>query len=171
MKTGNIQQMKAYAAINELKILEDLNNYNPVLCGTFPINIDIKGSDLDIIMEVTELDSFASKLHALYADKENFSLIRKTIRGKEVVKANFTFHDFEFELFGQAQPVHKQFAYLHMKIEYELLRRNPELREKVISLKKLGYKTEPVFCKLLDISGDPYEGLILYGVEEGIVQV
>lgn len=170
MKTGNIQQQEAYAAIKELKILDDLKDYNPVLCGTIPIDIDIKGSDLDIIMEVRKLDSFANELQTLYADKENFSLKRKTIRGKEVVKANFTFHDFEFELFGQAQPVHKQFAYLHMMIEYELLQRDPNLRDRVISLKKQGYKTEPAFCKLLNISGDPYEGLLLYGVEEGIVQ-
>lgn len=171
MKTGNKQQQKAYAAINELKLLDDLNDYNPVLCGTIPIDIDIKGSDLDIIMEVKYLDSFANKLQTLYADKENFSIKRRTIRGKEVVKANFTFHDFEFELFGQAQPVHRQFAYLHMKIEYELLQRDPGLRGKVIRLKKEGYKTEPAFCQLLHISGDPYEGLILYGVEEGIVQI
>lgn len=171
MKTGNIQQQKAYSTIYELKIFDELHVYNPVLCGTIPIDINIKGSDLDIIMEVRDLDIFAKELQTLYADKESFSLKRKMIRGKEVVKANFTFRDFEFELFGQDQLVHKQFAYLHMKIEYELLQRNPGLREKVISLKKQGYKTEPAFCKLLNIGGDPYEGLILFGVQEGIVQV
>ncbi|ART78514.1 DUF4269 domain-containing protein [Sutcliffiella horikoshii] len=169
MKTGNIQQQKAYSAILELNILNDLHIYNPVLCGTLPIGIDVKGSDLDIIMEVRELDIFSNKLHNLYADKENFTLKRTVIRGRNVVKANFTFRNFEFELFGQAQPVHKQFAYLHMMIEYELLQRDPDLREKVISLKKQGYKTEPAFCKLLNISGDPYEGLLLFGVEEGMV--
>ncbi|WP_404450358.1 DUF4269 domain-containing protein [Sutcliffiella horikoshii] len=171
MKTGNIQQQKAYSAINELKILDDLNDYTPVLCGTIPIDIDIKGSDLDIIMEVRDLDTFANELQNLYANKENFSLKRKVIRGKEVVKANFIFHDFEFELFGQALPVHKQFAYLHMLIEDELMKRNPGLKEKVLHLKKQGYKTEPAFCKILNIGGDPYEGLILFGVQEGIVQV
>ncbi|TYS69311.1 DUF4269 domain-containing protein [Sutcliffiella horikoshii] len=40
-----------------------------------------------------------------------------------------------------------------------------------MSLKQQGYKTEPAFCKLLNISGDPYEGLLLFGVGEGIVQV
>ncbi|WP_010191938.1 DUF4269 domain-containing protein [Bacillus sp. m3-13] len=170
LKTGNEQHQKAYTAIEELQILDDLHVYNPVLCGTFPINIDINGSDLDIIMEVNELDTFANELHTLYTDKENFTLKRKAIRGKEVVKAKFSFYDFEFELFGQNTPVHKQYAYLHMMIEYELLQRDPDLREKVISLKKLGYKTEPAFCKLFNISGDPYEGLLLFGVEEGIVQ-
>lgn len=169
MKTGNKKQREAYLAIKKLNILYELHAYNPVLCGTLPIGIDIKGSDLDIIMEVKELDGFAEKLQTLYADKENFSLKRTTIRGRKVVKANFIFHNFEFELFGQAQPVYKQFAYLHMMIEYELLKRNPGLKEKVINLKNQGYKTEPAFCQLLNINGDPYEGLILFGVEEGIV--
>jgi hypothetical protein len=169
MKTGNIKQQEAYSAIMDLCVFDELHAYNPVLCGTLPIGIDIKGSDLDIIMEVQELDFFAEQLQTLYADKENFSLKRTTIRGKEVVKANFIFRNFEFELFGQAQPVHKQFAYLHMMIEYELLKRKPGLKEKVIYLKNQGYKTEPAFCKLLNIGGDPYEGLILFGVKEGIV--
>lgn len=171
MKTGNIQQQGAYSAIQELNILNDFHIYKPVLCGTIPIGIDVHGSDLDIIMEVRELDAFANELQTLYADKENFSLKRKTIRGKEVVRANFIFHNFEFELFGQDQPVQKQFAYLHMLIEDELMKRNPGLKEKVIYLKKQGYKTEPAFCKLLNIGGDPYEGLILFGDQEGIVQV
>ncbi|WP_404430708.1 DUF4269 domain-containing protein [Sutcliffiella horikoshii] len=171
MKTGNKQQQEAYSAVKDLGILNDLLAYNPVLCGTFPIGINVKGSDLDIIMEVQELDLFEEKLQILYAYKDNLSLKRTTIRGKEVVIANFMFQDFEFELFGQDQPVHKQFAYLHMKIEYELLQRDPNLREKVISLKKQGYKTEPAFCRLLNINGDPFESLILFGVKEGIVQV
>ncbi len=169
MKTGNKLQQEAYFAVKELDILNDLHDYDPVLCGTIPIGIDVNGSDLDIVMEVQEWENFEEKLKILYATKENFSIKRKTIRGGKVVKANFIFRNFEFELFGQAQPVHKQFAYLHMMIEYELLKRNPGLKEKVMNLKNKGYKTEPVFCKLLNISGDPYEGLILFGMEKGIV--
>ncbi|SDZ84142.1 protein of unknown function [Thalassobacillus cyri] len=79
------------------------------------------------------------------------------------------FRNFELELFGQDQPIHCQNAYLHMIIEYELLKNNSTLKDKVIGLKKQGYKTEPAFCELLDISGDPYEGLIQYGIKEGII--
>lgn len=102
-------------------------------------------------------------------NKDNFTIKRTTIRGKEVVKANFVYNNFEFEFFGQAQPVHKQNAYLHMIIEHKLLQKFPNHKEKVINLKKQGYKTEPAFCKLLDITGDPYVGLIRLGDEEGIV--
>lgn len=169
MKTGNKKQQDAYSAIMELNIFNELSSYNPVLCGTLPIGIDIVGSDLDIIMEVQELEHFAEQLQTLYYNKDNFTMKRTTIRGKEVVKANFVFNNFEFELFGQAQPLHKQNAYLHMIIEHKLLQKVPNLKEKVINLKKQGYKTEPAFCKLLGITGDPYVSLIQLGVEEGIV--
>src|SRR5699024_9882723 len=119
-------------------------------------------SDLDIVMEAQDLDHFEERLQILYDNKDNFTLKRTTIRGNQVVKANFFFRDFEFELFGQSQPVHKQNAYLHMLIEYKLLEKNPNLKEKVINLKKQGYKTEPAFCVLLDIPGDSYEGLIQF---------
>ncbi|MGM0852746.1 MAG: DUF4269 domain-containing protein [Bacillota bacterium] len=169
MKIGTKKQQDAYRAIMELDILNELSTYNPVLCGTLPIGIDILGSDLDIIMEVQELESFEELLQTLYNKKDGFIIKRKTINGREVVKANFTFSGFEFELFGQAQPVHKQHAYLHMMIEHELLQRYPTLKQKVIHLKKQGYKTEPAFCKLFDITGDPYEGLIRFGVEKGMI--
>ena len=51
-----------------------------------------------------------------------------------------------------------------MVIEDYLLReRGEEFRKEIIKLKQSGYKTEPAFCHLLGIDGDPYEGLISYG--------
>ncbi|UOQ95598.1 DUF4269 domain-containing protein [Halobacillus shinanisalinarum] len=38
-----------------------------------------------------------------------------------------------------------------------------------MELKKQRYKTEPAFCELLGISGDHYEDLVQYGIEEGII--
>ncbi len=169
MKTGNQRQMNAYKAIDELGLFEDLRLYKPVLCGTIPIGIDVESSDLDIIMEVKELKSFQQKLYDLYGRQHRFIMERKMIREREVVKANFMFKGFIFELFGQNQPVHNQNAYLHMLIEYELLRKNPHLKNQVIELKQRGFKTEPAFCLLLDIPGDPYAGLIQYGIKKGIV--
>lgn len=42
-------QQKAYQVITDHAILEKLAQYNPILVGTIPINIDIEESDLDII--------------------------------------------------------------------------------------------------------------------------
>ncbi|WP_237220099.1 aminopeptidase [Salicibibacter kimchii] len=88
MKTGTNKQQDTYVAIKELGILNELSAYNPVLCGTLPIGIDIMDSDLDIIMEVQELKYYEELLHSLYKDKENFTIKRTNIRGEEVVKVN-----------------------------------------------------------------------------------
>lgn len=169
MKTGSEKQRNAYRVIQELGIIEALKAYNPTLCGTIPIGIDGKGSDLDIIMEVHNVEAFEERIKTLYSNQDQFKMKKTIIRGNEVSKANFVFQAFEFELFGQAQPVNKQHAYLHMIIEYKVMQKHPSWKQRVIALKKRGYKTEPAFCELLGISGDPYEGLIQYGVKEGYV--
>ncbi|QFT90893.1 hypothetical protein FIU87_19795 [Bacillus sp. THAF10] len=169
MKNGNTKQQRAYEAIIKLNVMHDLGAYHPTLCGTIPINIDLSDSDLDIIMETYNLDLFEEKLISLYESMEDFRMKRSNIRGREVVKCNFYYEGFEFELFGQGQPVNEQYAYLHMVIEHALLEKTPSLRAQVIDLKKQGYKTEPAFCEILGISGDPYEGLLKYGVEKGLL--
>lgn len=166
---GNQKQIHAYNAIKTLGIVENLAEFDPILCGTLPIGIDIVGSDLDIIMEVVDFHRFEEKVVALYGGKEHFKLKRLSIRQVTVVKANFMFDGFEFELFGQSQPVKKQFAYLHMIIENSLMKQFPHLRAEVIELKKQGYKTEPAFCNVLGLKGDPYEALLNFGKQMRII--
>lgn len=52
LKNGNERQKKAYEILTKYRILEKMKDYSPILAGTVPIEIDIKGSDLDIIFEV-----------------------------------------------------------------------------------------------------------------------
>ncbi|WP_044022276.1 DUF4269 domain-containing protein [Bacillus sp. SG-1] len=170
MKTGSAKQMAAWEAVNQLGILSDLKEYKPVLCGTIPIGIDTADSDLDIIMEVQDFEKFQRRLNKLYSHYNDYRIKRLFIRGMEVSKANFSYSGYQFELFGQAQPVNRQNAFLHMMIEHEILQKNPEMKEEVISLKKTGMKTEAAFCKLLGIEGDPYSGLIEYGDANGYLK-
>ncbi|WP_245686839.1 DUF4269 domain-containing protein [Tenuibacillus multivorans] len=151
-------------------MLEDLSEYQPTLCGTVPLGINIEGSDLDMVIEVHDFDEFEQKLTRLYSREEGFRVKRFTVRGVSTIKANFYFRGFEFELFGQPQPIHKQYAYLHMVIEDSILKQRPELKEKIYDLKTKGYKTEPAFCKLLELSGDPYEALLDYGVKNKLLR-
>ncbi|ALC83646.1 alpha/beta hydrolase [Bacillus gobiensis] len=140
-----------------------------MLCGTLPIGIDIEGSDLDIIMEVNDFNRFENRVITLFGDRENFKLKRVVIRNIPVIKANFLLEGFEFELFGQPQPSNRQYAYLHMIIENAIMEKCPSIREKVINLKKQGFKTEPAFCTVLRLDGDPYEKLIEYGKANGMI--
>jgi len=50
-----------------------------------------------------------------------------------------------------------------MVIEHLIMEQFPNIRREVIHLKKQGYKTEPAFCKILGLDGDPYDSLIEYG--------
>jgi hypothetical protein len=169
LKTGNEKQKEAYAAINKLHIMKDLYQYHPTVCGTIPLDIHLSDSDIDIIFDVHDYDPFEKIVTKLYSHLSNYQVKRTVIREQTVVKANFNFCGFEFELFGQSQPVHCQNAYLHMVIEERILNNHPTWKEKIIGLKKQGYKTEPAFCQLLGLIGDPYEELILYGKKEGII--
>lgn len=167
---GHEKQISAYKTISHLGIMDHLSKYNPILCGTFPLGIDIEGSDLDIIMDVADFSLFVERVETLYGEKEKFNIKKLINRGSSVVKINFIFEGFEFELFAQSKPVKEQYAYLHMVIENTLLEQFPYIRAEVIQLKKEGVKTEPAFCKVLGIHGeDPYESLLHYGRRMGIV--
>jgi|SRR5690625_1407844 len=170
LQFGNDKQKRAYKAIQSLHLMNNLKEFTPILCGTIPLGIDVNSSDLDIIMKIDNFPRFEEKIRKLYGKYDNFQIKHTNIRGRRVVKANFFYQGFEFELFGQPQPVLEQYAYSHMIIEQSLLEKIPNLKEKVINLKKNGYKTEPAFCKVLGISGDPYDNLIIYGKNNGIIK-
>ncbi|KHF39961.1 DUF4269 domain-containing protein [Halalkalibacter okhensis] len=170
LNSGNSRQKRAFSVISELKIMSDLVEFTPILCGTVPIEIDIEGSDLDIIMEVKNFTEFERKIRLLYGGYGHFSLSKKTIKNVPVIKANFHYQNFEFELFGQDESVFNQNAYLHMVIENYVLKQSPDLQGKIIELKKQGFKTEPAFCKVLHLpSDDPYLRLLEYGKINGII--
>nr|WP_281250245.1 DUF4269 domain-containing protein [Virgibacillus proomii] len=129
----------------------------------------MEDSDLDIILQAFHLDKLESDIRRFYSGFPDFIIKRKRIRDQEVIKANFQFHTFIFELFGQKQAVDQQNAYLHMVIEDHLIKQNPALKKEVIRLKQEGMNTEACFCKLLGLEGDPFEQLLLYGKKTGII--
>ncbi|MUG43960.1 DUF4269 domain-containing protein [Paenibacillus woosongensis] len=170
LQFGTPIQRQAYKAINELSIINDMAKYNPVLCGTIPISIDVYHSDLDMIMEVHEPDIFKKEVQLLYGHLSGFVINELTVNHIPTIMANFRFEGFEFELFGQAKPVEQQNAYLHMIVEHHLLTANPHYRAAVIRLKEQGMKTEPAFAQVLGLDGDPYKELLTYGRALGIIR-
>lgn len=136
-------------------ILEKLSPYQPVLIGTFPIGIEVPGSDVDIACEVYNFSQF--KEHLL----RNFPDI-SVKEGSNYITGSFSFSGFDFEIYGERKAVSQQNGYLHMKVEeYFLLKYGEEFRQKVLFLKRNGMKTEPAFAKLLGLEGDPYEALLV----------
>ncbi|KQN38250.1 diadenosine tetraphosphate hydrolase [Pedobacter sp. Leaf41] len=159
LKLGNDKQQKAYQVITDHAILEKLAQYNPILVGTIPIDIDIEKSDLDIICYAQDREEFRKELVHHFHSMKGFIISEN--QKLQSMKANFFINGFEIEIFGQNIPTELQNAYRHMLVEHKiLLENNEDFRKQIIDLKRQGYKTEPAFAKLLALKGDAYEALL-----------
>lgn len=165
LKAGNPKQILAFEVLTQNKILSNLVEFDPILVGTIPINIDIGNSDLDIICYWKNKADFIEKLKTLFGKESDFQIRETLINNQETVIANFKISSFEIEIFGQNIPTKNQNGYKHMLIEYEILKAKDEnFRLEIIKLKQNGYKTEPAFAYLLGLNGDPYSQLLEYKV-------
>lgn len=165
LKTGNPKQIQVYETLKQNKVMEVLSEFDPILAGTIPINIDIENSDLDIICYWKNKAEFAFKISSSFENKTEFKIRETIIDQRESVIANFKIDDFEIEIFGQNIPSKNQNAYKHMIVEHEILESKGEkFRLEIIKLKQNGYKTEPAFGELLGLKTNPYLELLEYKV-------
>ncbi|KGO84724.1 diadenosine tetraphosphate hydrolase [Flavobacterium rivuli WB 3.3-2 = DSM 21788] len=163
LQLGTLLQQQAYTVLTANTIMEKLQDFTPILAGTIPLNIDIEGSDLDILCYWEDEADFVKTIRDNFKDYDGFTLQQVIINNQKTVLANFWYNGFEVEVFGQNIPVKEQMGYLHMIAEYKILQQEGEdFRKQVIALKRAGYKTEPAFAKLLNLKGDPYIAILQY---------
>lgn len=167
LRTGSEKQRNVLQLFHKLNIAAQFKENHPVICGTIPLGIDLEDSDVDVIMQTENHSFLLERWERLYGGFSNFKTVEKYIRGRKVAKANFRYGGLEWELFAQNQPVTEQHAWLHMFIEYRILREDPALKPIILQKKKDGFSTEAAFCDPLEIEGDPYEGLLAYGKKRG----
>ena len=156
LRNGNDIQRKCYSVLTELEILPLLSKYDPVVVGTIPIEIDIEGSDVDIICSVSDLTGFRelichnfSGCH-FFADKIN----------DDMYVADFEYSGIKIEIYAEDCPTQMQAGYRHMIVENRILSLGGcKFKGKVIEVKKRGIKTEPAFGKLLGLE-NPYTDLL-----------
>jgi hypothetical protein len=161
LKDRNEIQRRAYKTLTKYKILKSLKEFDPILVGTIPINIDIENSDLDIICYFKNKTYFEKLLVEKFGDSANFKIWENTKLNPHSIVASFILEEFEIELFGQNIPTRQQNGYRHMIIENRLIKEGGEnFRQRIIHLKQEGYKTEPAFCIELGLKGNPYEALL-----------
>lgn len=157
----NFLDPKLPCVLKSLRVFELLCDYHPVLAGTFPLGLDISGSDLDIICEAHNLDEFENVVRAAFGQSAGFRVSREAVRGVPSLVANFDYADFPIEIFGQPKPVTEQNAYRHLLVEERLLAIGGEAaREAIRTLKLAGMKTEPAFARYFNLPGDPYDVLL-----------
>lgn len=164
LKDGNRRQKRAYEVLTQYKVLEKLISYSPLLAGTIPIEIDIEGSDLDIICEVDlrYRERFLEELtlNELIPPETEVKIETILVNGEKSIVLNFMLEEFQIEIFGQNKPSMEQNAYRHMLVEYKILQeKGADFKQKIIELKKQGIKTEPAFGMLMNLE-NPYEDLL-----------
>jgi len=151
---------QAETLLNAIGIYTELAEYDPTFVGTLPIEMDIVGSDVDVICEVSKPLEFVRLVDRCYGDQPGFE-ISSPDRSKGYVVCRFDCMDFTIEIFGQDKPVKEQNAWRHMEAERKLLIIGGEqAREAIRSLKRGGMKTEPAFAQYFKLEGDPYERLL-----------
>lgn len=162
LQSGTPTQQSAYRAIKKLGIMQTLKSFSPVLVGTIPLDIQIPGSDLDIICSTPNLTDFQVQVRTFYMHLPHFKDKIVSIRGVDSYVANFEYNQWPFELFAQVTPVESQYGYRHMLIESKLLEEICESgKEEIRRLKWSGMKTEPAFAHYFKLDGnDPYEALL-----------
>lgn len=168
LSIGTEIQKQVFELLTEMRIFIDLKEYDPILVGTVPIKINVDGSDLDIICEVLDFEKFEENVRSHYEKMTNFSCIRSVVNETLRIVANFTYNDWEIEIFGQPLKTTEQNGFKHMIVEARILEMTDEkFRKKIISIKSNGIKTEPAFAQVIGLSGDPYiEMLKLYELNE-----
>ncbi len=158
---GTSQQREIYALLKRYSFFDILQPFDPILAGTFPLDIQVEGSDLDIICEVHEFSIFEDLVQQSFGHFSSFSMLRRKVGGIERCKVNFQCEGWPVELFGQPVPTRLQNGFRHMMVESRLLNLFGELfKRRIIDLKRDGIKTEPAFARLLHLEGDPYVELL-----------
>ena len=158
---GSEAQRRAYRILTDRQILDHLEPYDAVLAGTFPLDLAVAGSDLDILCEVHAHSLFAVHVEHCFGKQNGFQLENTGRVGSQATIVNFVVDSLPVQLFGEQTPVAEQAAYLHMDVEYRLLELGGmKARERILELKKAGIKTEPAFAAWLGLDGDPYAALL-----------
>jgi hypothetical protein len=160
---GTARQRHTHAVLQRLALWPTLHAFGPVLTGTIPLDIDLPGSDADVVCGVLPAarPAFVALVRKHYGHLPGFQLTERRIGALDSVVASFTVDNLVIEVFGQALPATQQQAYRHMVVEHAVLEIGGEpWRRAVRALKQQGLKTEPAFAALLGLPGDPYAALL-----------
>ena len=157
---GSADQRRAFAVLWRHRPFDRLTGVDTGLAGTFPIDIAVAGSDLDILVQADDPLSLAPRLDAAFGHEARYR--RRLIGAADgpALVASFRLDDLPVEVFVQSLSVAQQMGWCHMLVEARLLALDPALRPAVRALKMAGVKTEPAFARLLGLSGDPYQTLL-----------
>lgn len=142
------------------QILSKLNQFSPQISGTFPIDLAVNNSDLDILFTSNDLTYFEKEVKFYFSQFDGLTIKRAQHQNQESSVINFNYKTLPIELFCQNIEALQQNANIHMLIEGRLLKILPQsFKKRIIELKSNGVKTEVAFGQILKLKS-PYEDLI-----------
>lgn len=148
-----------FEAITKSQMLSSFRDHQPVIAGTFPLGIHHSESDVDVLLTSDDLKSLQKKLQGEYGKQEGFKSYISD--DSSFMVANFSFQGVPFEVYANKTQSVRQRAFKHFHIEERLLKLGEDpFRDKIISLRNQGIKTEPAFATALGLKGDPYLALL-----------
>ncbi|MGG5506269.1 MULTISPECIES: DUF4269 domain-containing protein [unclassified Myroides] len=163
LQRGTARQQQIYEMLHTHQLLEKLRDFTPVVVGTFPLDIAIETSDIDIACYCEDMHAFSQIVESCFSEREAFTSSYFELRNEKNYVANFVLEGIPVEIFAQRKPVKEQYGFRHMVIEQAILiEKGPLFKAKIVELKRKGLKTEPAFALLLGLTGDPYEELLTY---------
>jgi hypothetical protein len=124
LAAGTSRQRHTHAVLEDLGILTTLSAFDPVVTGTIPLGIDLPSSDIDIICEVAPADerAFEQLLRTHYGHQPAFQIGRAAGARPPALVSSFCYLGTEIEVFGQALPTARQYAFRHLVVEHAVLR-------------------------------------------------
>lgn len=156
---GSGDQRRAFATLSQYRPFDRLKGADSVLVGTFPIDIAVDGSDLDILVAAAPT-GFGLTLDDGFGREAGYTRRLIQVLDGPALVAGFTLDGLPVEIFVQDVPVERQMGWRHMMVEARLLLLDPSLRPAIRTLKQTGMKTELAFARLLGLPGDPYQALL-----------
>lgn len=160
---GTDSQQKMIDILQREGIMDKLSEWDPVVIGTIPINVDTVHSDVDIAIQVEDIDRVEEYMRNTFSAYPEFALQKIESEFKKGIVVSFVVEGVPIEIYGENKPVECQNGYRHMVIEERFLELGGDMfRRAVLDLKHSGVKTEPAFAKLLGIENDPYDSLLMY---------
>jgi ribosomal protein S18 acetylase RimI-like enzyme len=143
------------------RLCSRLGAYTPTWIGTFPLGLQVAGSDLDVACAADDLEAFEGDLRSAAAALGVTVTPERLPLSPPVSLTRLRLDGLEIEIFCQVLPVTAQAGFRHMIIEGRLLVIGGEpLRRQILAAKQAGQKTEPAFASVLGLPGDPFAAVL-----------
>lgn len=154
--------LEIFQAIESSKVLVKLQEFDPLVLGTFPLGLQNAESDIDISVNVNDLKAFQNQMIREFRSYPEFHIWQGDVDSQDACSVSFLHQEKRFEVFAQAKESIMQNSAIHFFAEEKILKyASAKKTELILKLRQAGKKTEPAFAEALMIKDqDAYEVML-----------